>query len=68
MKRQKAEAELDYESILRDAIAKSQEENKRLAQSHLNVHTGIDEDSSGFVPDDDMVDLSIFDTLNGFNV
>ena len=68
VKRQKAEAELDYESILRDAIAKSQEENKRLAQSHLNVHTGIDEDSSGFVPDDDIVDLSIFDTLNGFNV
>lgn len=63
------EKELDYESIYREALLQSQRESKNLSQSRFiesnNVFDNTPKALVGNVDDGDM-DLSIFDSLNGF--
>ena len=63
------EKELDYETIYREAVLQSQRESKNLSQSRFmesnNVFDNTPKSLVGNVDDGDM-DLSIFDSLNGF--
>nr|DAS49820.1 MAG TPA: large terminase [Caudoviricetes sp.] len=65
-KRQQAEIDTDYESIMRNAILQAQNEAKRIMKSKsVNVNTEY-ESMTNSLEDDGQIDLDFFDSLNGF--
>ena len=63
------EKELDFESIYRDAVLKSQQESRNLSQSRFMQSNNVFDNTPKALinrTDEDSMDLSFFDTMNGF--
>ena len=57
---------LDYESVFREAMAKSQQETYALMNSSLGFESTNKSEMTTLIDDDGEIDLNFFDGLNGF--
>lgn len=57
---------MDYESLMREAIKKSQQETYTLMNSSLGFESSNKSEMTTLTDDDGVIDLGLFDSLNGF--